>query len=113
MKFWSLFLFTVLAFVNVYSQPTGPQPFRLVGEAPGIPGISKVYITYMQQGDRKLDSSLVKDGQYSFSGVLEEPVLANLRAAYLPDSSGKTPASNYKRDVAPVFLQPGSIRVSN
>ena len=113
MKFCSLVLSTILYSITVYSQPTGPQPFRLSGETSGIPGISKVYLSYVQLGDRKLDSSLVKNGYYSFSGVVEEPVLANLRAVYLPDSSGKIPASNYKRDLAPVFLQPASIKVTN
>lgn len=99
---------------GVMAQPAGPKPFRLTGNvAANKLQPAKVYLSYMYEGDRKLDSAEVKAGQFSFSGLVEEPVMANLRAAYAPDSSGKIPATKYDRDVAGVFLQPGALTVSS
>ena len=54
----------------------------------------------------------VKDGQYSFSGKIGEPVLARLRVKYKPDEKGVKIAITGTRDIAPVFIQHGKIKVA-
>src|SRR6478735_8221419 len=114
MKSFFLIFSALLFSAGLNAQPIGPKPFRLSGEFSNGPiGISMVYLSYMFEGERKLDSSSLSNGRYSFSGLVEEPVLGNLRVAYQPDSSGKVPATNSRRDIAKVFLQPGAISVTN
>jgi len=109
------YLFSALFFsTGLLAQPIEPKPFRLSGEfSGGSAGVSFVYLSYMFEGERKLDSSSLTNGKYNFSGLVEEPVLGNLRIAYQPDSSGKVPATNSRRDIAKVFLQQGVITVNS
>jgi peroxiredoxin/cell division protein FtsB len=114
MKPLYLILFGFFVVTGVHSQPLGPKPFKLSGEVSGTSTtMSKVLLTYISLGARKTDTSSLIQGKYRFSGIVDEPVLGNLRVVYQPDSTGKLPATNYKRDVAQVFLQPGAITAKN
>src|SRR5918993_3846640 len=114
MKRFYLIVFAFFLVTGLHAQPIGPKPFKLSGELPeGLVTVSKVYLSYMFGGERKSDSSSLSNGKYSFSGLLDEPVLGNLRVVHKVDSSGKLPATNNKRDAAQVFLQPGTITVSS
>ncbi|HSB92732.1 MAG TPA: TlpA disulfide reductase family protein [Flavitalea sp.] len=114
MKSFYLILPAIFIISGGHAQPLGPKPFKLVGEV-STPSktMSKVLLTYVTGGARRTDTSALNSGKYSFSGLVEEPVIGNLRVVYQPDSSGTLPATNYKRDVAQVFLQPGTISVRN
>lgn len=68
---------------------------------------------YAMNGERVLDSTTVKNGQYQFSGKLAEPVIARLRASYPADANGKKAPVNAKKDIVVVFLQPGKISINH
>jgi len=114
MKSFFLILLAFFVGTGLHSQPLGPQPFKLTGEvSPASGSMTRVYLTYVSSGARKTDTATVTGGKYSFSGIIEEPVIGNLRAVYRPDSTGTLPPANNKRDVAQVFLQPGAITVKS
>ena len=114
MKPFYLILTAFFIVTGLHSQPLGPKPFKLSGEFSGdSKTMSKVLLTYVSGGARKTDTSVMIEGKYNFSGLVDEPVVGNLRVQYQPDSTGIQPPTNYKRDVAQVFLQPGAITVKN
>jgi peroxiredoxin len=88
------------------------QQFTIKGDVSkaGEP-IEWVYLTYALNGERKMDSVLVKDGQYNFSGQLSEgAAMSSLRAKY-PSGSESSKRRLMQRDFATVFLYPGDISV--
>jgi peroxiredoxin len=70
-----------------------------------------IFLQYRANGEWKTDSTKAKEGKYSFSGNLGEPVVAGLRVRYRPRPDGKKVANVNNRDNATVFLQPGKIKV--
>lgn len=87
--------------------------FKLSGNIKGFSNpVEWVYIQYRVKGEWKTDSVTPKSGSYKFEGAIEEPVLARLRVKYA-EVDGKRLALSAKRDVLPVFLQPGKIKVSS
>ena len=106
----SLFLFLF----GAYAQTGTDKPFTLTGNISKVPEtIQQVYLMYAMNGERVLDSVLVKNGKYEFSGKLAEPIIARVRAGYPADANGKKPAVNAKKDLAVVFLQPGKISINH
>ncbi|HUR10606.1 MAG TPA: TlpA disulfide reductase family protein [Flavitalea sp.] len=89
------------------------KPFRLKGTVSGMKEpVARVYLTYALNGERKLDTAIIKNGGYEFSGQLSEPTLARIRAIY-PEIDGKNTPINAKKDIAVVFLQPGNITITH
>ncbi len=90
------------------------QQFTIKGDASKAgETIEWVYLTYAVNGERKMDSVLVKDGQYNFSGQLQGgATMSSLRAKY-PAGSESSKRRLMQRDFATVFLQPGDITVTN
>lgn len=72
-----------------------------------------VFFQYRKDGEWKTDSTQIKEGKYSFSGQIDEPVTGSLRVTYLPTAEGKKVARVNVRDIATVFLQPGKIKVTS
>lgn len=90
------------------------QQFTIKGDASkaGEP-IEWVYLTYAVNGERKMDSVLVKDGQYNFAGQLPGgATMSSLRAKY-PAGSESSKRRLMQRDFATVFLYPGDISVTS
>lgn len=86
--------------------------FKIDGTFKNAPAdISKLFISYSEDGERVTDSIILKNGKYNFSGKISEPVLASIRVQYAPQGDGKIKALSFKRDVANVFLQKGRIKV--
>ncbi len=72
-----------------------------------------VFLQYRSNGEWKTDSVLTRNGKYSFSGKIEEPVSSRIRVKYRADDTGSRPAIVSGRDIAVVFLQPGKIKVTS
>jgi peroxiredoxin len=112
----SIFLggFFLLAFLGGFTQNAAERAFTVTGNTTKVSEtIQQVYLMYAMNGERVLDSTIVKNGQYEFSGKLAEPVIARVRAGYPADATGKKPPVNAKKDLAVVFLQPGKITVNH
>lgn len=103
-----------MAFYVASAQVAPEKAFTVAGNTTNVPdAIQQVYLMYAMNGERVLDSTTVKNGQYTFSGKLAEPVLARVRAAYPADANGKKAPVNAKKDMAVVFLQPGKITINH
>jgi peroxiredoxin len=92
------------------------KKFSLEGKIGHLPDSAKVewvFLQYRDDGELKIDSIQPRKGKYKFGGIINEPVLARLRAKYAEVAPGKRPAPNAKRDVATIFIEPGGQKVSS
>ena len=94
-------IFSFVVFFSIgslYAQ--APGNFSIAGNAgSGKFTIAKVYLQYQIAGEMKVDSVEAKNGSYQFSGSVSEPVMARLRAKYLPDAEGKAIKPAQGRDI--------------
>ncbi len=111
---------TLLAIMGVFAgsvamaQPGTAKPFKINGTITNPGEVEWVYINYMSDGERKTDSTLLKNGNYQFTGVVDEPVLSRLRVGYKTRPDGTKNMFYTGRDMAAVFVEPGSvIQVTN
>jgi peroxiredoxin len=100
------------AMVLLTMQASAQQKFILEGNTSKLKKdtLSKVFINYRVEGDWKNDSAVVTDNKYTFTGQIEEPVLAYLRVTYKRAVPQKI---NQKRDVVTVYLMPSKQTVSH
>ncbi len=84
------------------------KPWLVSGSVKGIKDtIEKVFIVYMHDDARVIDSVRVKNGTFSFRGSFGEPVKAMVYVKY----ASANPASkqiNYDRDAVSIFIQPSA-----
>lgn len=83
----------------------GEQAFTIQGTVTTLQKPAKVYLNIRRCGDNTLDSADVKDGQFSFTGKLAEPTLANL---YLKVQDPEAPERK-GCDLLTVFLDKGNM----
>ncbi|PWV50671.1 TlpA disulfide reductase family protein [Chitinophaga sp. S165] len=93
----------------------GEQSFKIEGTVTTLQKPAKVYLNIRRCGDNKLDSTDVKDGKFTFSGVLAEPTIANLllkvqEPPVQTDSQETTETK--KRDLLTLFLDKGDITIT-
>jgi len=100
----------VLTATGAFAQAT---PFTLNGDVTkvGAP-VEWVFLTYVANGQRINDSAKVAQGKYSFTGNIPEPMQASIRARY-KEAPGTRGMINRKRDVAMLFLEPGTIAIAS
>ena len=105
-------LFVLFSFV---SMGVHAQQYVIKGDVRKIKEpINKVYLSYYADGKSTQDSAMVVGGKYEFKGMVTDPVMANLRAGYVPDTSVKTKRMiSYKRDIAGLFIENSKINISN
>jgi len=72
-----------------------------------------VYLQYRANDEWKTDSVQAKDGEYEFTGTIDEPVQGRLRVKYVTGEDGKKVPAVSSRDMTSVFLQPGKIKVTS
>lgn len=93
----------------------GEQSFTIQGTVTTLPKPAKVYLNIRRCGDNKLDSTEVKDGKFSFSGMLAEATLANLllkvQEPPVQKDNQETPEVK-KNDVLTLFLDKGDIKIT-
>ncbi|RYY57657.1 MAG: AhpC/TSA family protein [Chitinophagaceae bacterium] len=88
------------------------KPFQLtvvVRDLPDSAKVSKMYLTYPQQGKLVKDSAKVVNGRCRFSGMLAEPVEADLSA--VASIQGTKLAEQYTYLVYMIFIEPGRQKV--
>ncbi|MDB5115021.1 MAG: Thioredoxin family protein [Mucilaginibacter sp.] len=88
----------------VWAQQKNSGQFELSGTMGPSSSTGKIYLSYIENSNRKIDSADVVNGAFKFSGQVEEPVLANLR--FKPAVQSKVRLSNLG-----FYLEPGSIKV--
>jgi len=108
-------IFSFVVFCSVGTlQAQAPGNFSIAGNAgSGKYTVAKVYLQYQVAGEMKVDSVEAKNGSYQFSGNVSEPVMARLRAKYLPDAEGKAIKPTQNRDIITLFLSASSITVQS
>lgn len=93
----------------------GEQSFTIQGTVTTLQKPAKVYLKIRRCGDSRLDSAEVRDGKFSFSGMLAEPTLANLllkvQEPSVPKDNMEAPAEE-KNDLLTVFLEKGEITIT-
>ncbi|SHN77911.1 TlpA disulfide reductase family protein [Chitinophaga sp. CF418] len=93
----------------------GEQSFTIQGTVTALQKPAKVYLNIRRCGDNKLDSTEVKDGKFSFSGVLAEATIANLLLKVQEPSVQKDPQESPEvksNDVLTLFLDKGNITIT-
>lgn len=91
----------VIAPAFVFSQ----QAYILKGKLSKPEQIEKVFLTYKKGNDQVKDSTVVKQGTFTFTGNLAEPTLANLIFVH-------EKADVKSRDIKTIYLEKGNIAVS-
>ena len=51
----------------------GQEEFTLKGKVGDLPASAKIYMQYEDGEDRRIDSAKIKEGQFTFHGVVKEP----------------------------------------
>ena len=90
----------------------GEQAFTIQGAVTALQKPAKVYLNIKRCGDNTLDSAEVKDGQFSFTGKLAEPTMANLYLKVLEPIGQSDAQERTGCDVLTLFLDKGNITIS-
>lgn len=85
--------------------------FRLDGTLNNVANMPvRVLLYYPSRGENVMDSVDVRNGKYSFSGTIENPLRADLYARY---KNGNASNLNMSNDILSLFIQPGNIQISS
>lgn len=105
--------FISMLFFAVISQQLAQKGFTISGDVSKVKDqVAKVYLNYYADGKSTMDSAEVKDGKFSFTGTLTDPVMGSLRAKYQEVPGSKTiKAISYNRDIKQVFLENSKIKM--
>jgi len=101
----------LLASANSFAQ----KGFIISGDVSKVKDpIAKVYLNYYADGKSTMDSAEVKDGKFSFTGKVTDPVMGSLRAKYQEAPGAKSiKAISYNRDIKQVFLENSKIKIAS
>lgn len=84
----------------------GQEEFTLKGKVGDLPASAKIYMQYEDGEDRRIDSAKIKEGQFTFHGVVKEP-----SQAYILLSRDGTPLRELiYPEVNMVYLSKGVIQ---
>lgn len=72
----------------------------------------KIYLRYSTDGERRLDSSEVKDGKFRFTNTIAEPVLASIMVKYKTGKDGIIVPLVQSRDAASIFISLAKMKVT-
>lgn len=105
----------LLVLVMLFSlSATAQKNFVVKGSFSQIPlQVQKVLIYYRIDDKNVVDSIEPKNGNYTFTGKIYEPMQATLRAKYLLGPDEKPMRTVSARDLVTVFLVPGAVEVSS
>lgn len=107
--------FISLLFLLVSANSFAQKGFTISGDVSKVKdAIAKVYLNYYADGKSTMDSAEVKDGKFSFTGTVSDPVMGSLRAKYQEVPGAKSiKAISYNRDVKQVFLENSKIKITS
>lgn len=84
------------------------QPFTVKGDVKNLKTGDKLYLSYVLNGSRVTDSSIVANGTFEFKGTVTDPVMANLFKNVNPYVKG---SNTRNMDYTSLFLEPGNVKV--
>jgi len=84
--------------------------FTFEGKIGNLNPPAKVYFEYMHQGDSHLDSTLIKDGNFSFSGIAEGPAAARMFLDYTGEG---LPAAARAGHMLLFYVEQGKVRIES
>ncbi len=107
--------FISVLFLLVSANSFAQKGFTISGDVSKVKDpIAKVYLNYYADGKSTMDSAEVKDGKFSFTGTLTDPVMGSLRAKYQEVPGAKSmKAISYNRDIKQVFLENSKIKIAS
>jgi peroxiredoxin len=107
--------FISMLFLLVSANSFAQKGFTISGNVSKVKDpIAKVYLNYYADGKSTMDSAEVKDGKFSFTGTLTDPVMGSLRAKYQEVPGAKSmKAISYNRDIKQVFLENSKIKITS
>jgi peroxiredoxin len=85
------------------------QPFAIKGDVKALKTGDKVFLSYVEGGQRKADSALVTNGTFEFKGALNAPVNASLFLNKNPYVN--RPAKGEVLDSKSFYIEPVSFKV--
>ena len=102
-------------FLLVSANSFAQKGFTISGDVSKVKDpIAKIYLNYYADGKSTMDSAEVKDGKFSFTGTLTDPVMGSLRAKYQEVPGAKSmKAISYNRDIKQVFLENSKIKIAS
>jgi len=107
--------FITMLFLLVSANSFAQKGFAISGDVSKVKDlIAKVYLNYYADGKSTMDSAEVKEGKFSFTGTLADPVMGSLRAKYQEVPGAKSmKAISYNRDIKQVFLENSKIKIAS
>jgi peroxiredoxin len=100
------FIISMLAVLPIVAQ--AQINFTLTGKIGAKSAPAKAYLLYQNGGQIVTDSAQIEDGNFKFTGTIQEPVPARLIIDHKGAGFAKTtPAS----DMEMIYLEPGAIRI--
>jgi hypothetical protein len=107
--------FISMLFLLVSANGYAQKGFTISGDVSKVKDpVVKVYLNYYADGKSTMDSAEVKDGKFSFTGTLADPVMGSLRAKYQEVPGAKSmKAISYNRDIKQVFLENSKIKMAS
>jgi peroxiredoxin len=107
--------FISMLFLLVSANGFAQKGFTISGDVSKVKDpVVKVYLNYYADGKSTMDSAEVKDGKFSFTGTLADPVMGSLRAKYQEVPGAKSmKAISYNRDIKQVFLENSKIKMAS
>jgi peroxiredoxin len=87
------------------------QTFTIEGSVAQLQKPAKVYLSIRSASINKLDSAEIKDGKFSFSGSVDEPIMASLLMK-VQDPAAPELTGPQKRDILTVFLEKGKLNIA-
>jgi peroxiredoxin len=107
--------FISMLFLLVSANGFAQKGFTISGDVSKVKDqVAKVYLNYYADGKSTMDSAEVKDGKFSFTGTLADPVMGSLRAKYQEVPGAKSmKAISYNRDIKQVFLENSKIKIAS
>ncbi|SHM10369.1 Peroxiredoxin [Chitinophaga jiangningensis] len=84
------------------------KPFTIQGTVSDQKTPAKVFLRMRKSGETFIDSTLTKDGKFTFTGTLEEPTMASLMLS--PEDAGKS--VSMRRDMLAIFLESSTVTIT-
>ncbi|SMC62368.1 TlpA disulfide reductase family protein [Pedobacter nyackensis] len=104
-------IITVFFAEPIYAQQSGL--FQINGTFSNISNVEKVILEYSRAEGQIKDTLLVTNGQYAFSGKINEPQVITLKVEYFADKESKRRQERTAKDFAYVYIDPSEITISS
>ncbi|QNL50692.1 AhpC/TSA family protein [Olivibacter sp. SDN3] len=101
--------FIIVAITMIPVLTYAQQTFTVKGKVGKLNSPAKAYISYRVEGENQLDSSEVANGDFTFTGSVEDPLSAVLVLAH----EGEPVMELESPDILPIYLEQGEINIQS